>query len=95
MVEEKSDAYVRAERRAEAKLGFYKSLVVYLAVNLLLFLINLLTSPGKWWFYWPLFFWGIGVFFHFLKVFVTQGRLEEKVKEGMIKKELEKEETKT
>ncbi len=92
MAEERSEAYVRAEKRAEAKLGFYKSLTVYLAVNLVLFLINLVTSPGKWWFYWPLFFWGIGVFFHFLKVFVTRGQLEEKVKEGLIRKELEKEE---
>lgn len=92
MAEEKSEGYIRAEKRAEAKLDFYKSLTVYLAVNLVLFLINLVTSPGKWWFYWPLFFWGIGVFFHFLKVFVTRGQLEQKVKEGLIRRELEKEE---
>lgn len=91
MAEEKSQAYIRAEKRAEAKLGFYKNLTVYLGVNLVLFLINLFTSPGEWWFYWVLFFWGIGVFFHFIKVFVTGGRLTERVKEGMIRKELEKE----
>jgi len=95
MAEEKSEAYIRAEKRAEAKLGFYKSLAVYLAVNLVLFFIDLFTSRGKWWFYWPLFFWGIGVFFHFLRVFVTGGHLAERVKEGMIRKELEKEEKKT
>jgi len=92
---EKSEAYIRAEKRAEAKLGFYKSLITYLGVNLVLFFIDLFTSPGKWWFYWPLLFWGIGVFFHFLKVFVTGGLLAKRVKEGMIKKELEKEERKT
>jgi hypothetical protein len=73
MVEEKSEAYTRAEKRVEDKLGFYKSLAVYLGVNLVLFLINLFTSPGEWWFYWVLLFWGIGVFFHFLRVFVTGG----------------------
>ena len=92
---EKSEAYIQAEKRAEAKLGFYKSLITYLGVNLVLFFIDLFTSPGKWWFYWPLLFWGIGVFFHFLKVFVTGGLLAKRVKEGMIKKELEKEERKT
>ncbi len=95
MVEEKSEAYIRAEKRAEAKLGFYRHFAVYLGVNLLLFLINLFTSPGAWWFYWPLLGWGIGVFFHFIGVFITGGRHVEKVKEAMIRKELEKEERKT
>jgi hypothetical protein len=94
MAEEKSEAYIRAEKRVEVKLGFYKSLTTYLGVNLFLFLIDLFTSPGKWWFYWPLFFWGIGVLFHFIKVFVTGGLFRERVKERMIKKELQKEEKK-
>jgi hypothetical protein len=91
MAEEKSQAYIRAEKRARAKLGFYKSLTTYLGVNLVLFLIDLFTSPGDWWFYWPLFFWGIGVFLHFIRVFVTGGMFAERVKKGMIKKELERE----
>jgi hypothetical protein len=94
MVEEKSEAYTRAEERVEAKLGFYKSLAAYLGVNLVLFLIDLFTSPGEWWFYWVLLFWGIGVFLHFLRVFVTGGMLAERVKERMIRKELQKEEKK-
>jgi hypothetical protein len=94
MAEEKSQAYIEAEKRVEAKLGFYKSLTTYLVVNLVLFLIDLFTSPGKWWFYWPLLFWGIGVFFHFIRVFVTGGLLSERVKEGMVRKELQKQEKK-
>jgi hypothetical protein len=92
MVEEKSAAYIRAEKRVEAKLGFYRHFAVYIGVNLLLFLINVFSSRGEWWFYWPLLGWGIGVFFHFLKVFVTGGLLSERVREGMIRKELRKEE---
>ena len=54
MAEEKSETYIRAEKRAEAKLGFYRHFAIYLGVNMLLFLINLFTSHGAWWFYWPL-----------------------------------------
>jgi hypothetical protein len=73
MVEEKSEAYIRAVKRVEAKLGFYRHFAVYIGVNSLLFLINVFSSPGEWWFYWPLLGWGIGVFFHFMNVFVTGG----------------------
>ena len=44
------------------------------AVNLLLFTINVLTSPGSLWFYWPLMGWGIAVALHALRVFGTGGR---------------------
>jgi hypothetical protein len=94
MAEEKSEAYVRAEKRVEAKLGFYRHFAVYIGVNLLLFLINFFFSRGEWWFYWPLLGWGIGVFLHFMRVFVTEGLITDRVKEGMIKKELQKEEKK-
>ena len=38
--------------------------LVYLAVNALLIVINLATTPGKYWFFWPLLGWGIGVAGH-------------------------------
>jgi hypothetical protein len=38
--------------------------LVYLAVNALLIVINLATTPGKYWFYWPLLGWGIGIAGH-------------------------------
>ncbi|MEL6131015.1 MAG: 2TM domain-containing protein [Cyanobacteria bacterium J06628_4] len=34
----------------------------------LLFLIDLMTG-GVWWFYWPLFGWGIGIVAHAVSVF--------------------------
>lgn len=49
--------------------GFYAHLVSYILVNLLLFLINIMTSPDVLWFYWPLFGWGIGIVMHGLFVF--------------------------
>lgn len=42
--------------RGEA--AFRGHLTVYLVTGLFLLTLNLLTSPGDLWFYWPLFFWG-------------------------------------
>jgi len=44
--------------------GFMIHFTVYLAVNTLLIVINLATTPGKYWFYWPLLGWGIGIAGH-------------------------------
>ena len=27
-------------------------------------MINLVTTPGKYWFYWPLLGWGLGIIRH-------------------------------
>ena len=44
--------------------GFRTHLIVYLAVNAGLLLINLLTAPKALWFYWPLLGWGLGILGH-------------------------------
>jgi hypothetical protein len=71
--EEKNDdpLYTSAHKRAEELQGFYIHLLVYLAVNAGLFVINLLTRDGNggWWFYWPLAGWGIGLVIHALTTF--------------------------
>jgi hypothetical protein len=86
---ENQEAYQRARGRLEAKFGFYIHLSVYIAVNILLIIINLLTSTKYIWFKWPLLGWGIGVLFHALGVFVFYGRSS--IKEKMIEKEMNKE----
>ncbi len=65
-----NDAYERAKKRVEEKMGFFSHLAVYLIVNAILLAINLSQSPGEYWFYWPLLGWGIGVFFHGMGIFV-------------------------
>jgi hypothetical protein len=42
--------------------------VTYVAVMIVLFIIDMLTGKGLW-FYWPLLGWGIAVVAHALKVF--------------------------
>jgi hypothetical protein len=85
-----SEAYERAKKRVEAKIGFYTHLAVYAGVNALLTIINLTSSPQYLWFKWPLFGWGIGVFFHGLSVFVFSGVQLKAVKEKMIEEEMKK-----
>lgn len=88
---ENQEAYQRAKRRAEAKIGFYIHLAVYMGVNVLLVIINLSTSPQYIWFIWPLLGWGIGLFFHGMSIFVFSGKKFKRIKEKMIQDEMKKE----
>jgi hypothetical protein len=80
--------YQEAKRRVKAIRGFYIHLVVYVLVNALLFLIDITTSSGVFWFYWPLLGWGIGLVLHAVFVFGVGYWLgpeweEKKIKETM------------
>ena len=55
-------------------LGFKIHLGVYLGVNLLLAVINLLTEPQILWFLWPLAGWGIGIAGHAAAIYYSCGR---------------------
>lgn len=88
---ENQEAYEKAKKRVEAKIGFYIHLAVYVGVNVLLIIINLSTSPGYLWFKWPLLGWGIGLFFHGMSIFVFSGRRLREAKERMIEEEMKKE----
>jgi uncharacterized integral membrane protein len=61
--------YQKAKKRVREMRGFYTHLVAYVLVSLLLFLINITTSPGVLWFCWPLLGWGIGIVLHAVYVF--------------------------
>jgi hypothetical protein len=80
--------YQRAKKRVDELRGFYIHLGVYLLVNLLLFLINMLSSPDDLWFYWVLLGWGVAIVAHAFSVFGF-GRLfgadweEKKIREIM------------
>jgi hypothetical protein len=84
---EENEAYKRAEKRVEDKLGFYTHAAVYVVVNIFLAVLNLLTSPDHKWFVWPLFGWGIGLLFHGVGVFISG---ESSMKERMIERELKR-----
>ncbi len=57
--------YQEAKKIVEARITFLIHLGTYLAVNTLLFLINLSdASRAGYWFVWPALFWGAGLLVH-------------------------------
>jgi len=86
---ENQEAYERAKHRVAAKLGFYVHLSIYIAVSILLVIVNLSASPEYLWVRWPILGWGTGLLFHALGVFVFSGR--SMITERMIEKEIKNE----
>jgi hypothetical protein len=87
---QKEEHYNNAKKRVEEIKGFYGNLTAYIVVNIGLLIINLITSPGHLWFFWPLIGWGIGVVIHGMKVynylpFLGKDWEERKMKEFMDK----------
>lgn len=66
-----------AERRADAKLAFRRHLIAYLVINAGLLTLNLITSPGHLWFYWPMFGWGVGLLAHGVSTYSRLGDARE------------------
>jgi hypothetical protein len=88
IVMNEEEKYRRAKERVEEIKSFYVHVMVYIMVNIVLFIIDVVTSPGAWWFYWPLFGWGVAVFIHGFTIFGTKGLFgksweEKKIKEIM------------
>ena len=82
--------YSLAEKRVDEKIGFYRHLYSFIVVNVILLIINVISFKGEWWFYWVTFFWGIGLVSHFIKTFIVFDKFNEKHRESMIEKEMEK-----
>ncbi len=61
--------YIRAQKRVENLKGFYGNLGAYFFVIPLLYVINRLTVPGFQWFWFPMFFWGVGLVMHAFTIF--------------------------
>lgn len=87
---EEKERYERARKRVEEIKGFYIHLLVYVLVNLGLFLVNILSSPHGLWFYWPLLGWGVGVVAHGISVFGLRGVLGPEWEERKIREIMDK-----
>lgn len=88
---QEEDRYYQAKKRVENLKGFYGNLTSYIVVNIFLVVINLLTSPGYLWFFWPMLWWGVGVLFHAMKVFNWMPIFGKEWEEQKIKEFMEKE----
>jgi len=76
-----------ATRRVRARRGFYSHLTAYVLVNLMLVAIWYFTGHGYFWPGWVMLFWGIGLVFNAVAVFVKSDIGSERT---AIEKEIEK-----
>ena len=89
---DEQERYIRARRRVGEIRGFYTHFIVYIIVNIFLFILNIVTSPGMLWFFWVTFFWGIGLAIHGFNTY-AEGRFfgreweEKKIRELMEREE--------
>jgi len=74
MQDDEQRLYERARKRAQELRSFYSTMVIYVLVNALLFVIDILTGDGLW-FYWPLLGWGIGMAIWAFSLFGLGGHL--------------------
>ena len=86
------DTIKKAKQRVKAKKEFYEHLSTYIVMGVFFFVLNAITAPGRWWFFWPILGWGIGVFFHFLNVFGIPGlgQFDQDWERKALKKEIER-----
>jgi len=83
----------RAKERVGQLKGFYIHLLIFIVINAVLILINILTSPGNWWFYWVTIFWGIGLAFQAVHVFGRKSVFSREWEENKIRQYIEEEES--
>jgi len=83
--------YVKAVEKVKKLKEFYQNLASYCIIIPLLVVINLQFMPRFYWFWFPMFGWGIGLFFHFLEVnnysFFLGDNWEERKKKELMEKE--------
>lgn len=88
---DKDKRYEIARKRVGEKKKFYQHLTTYLTMSVFFILINLFTSPGRWWFIFPVLGWGIGIVSQYFKVFgppgfQTDGDWEERAMQEELRK---------
>lgn len=68
------------------KFGFHWHLWSYIVSNSVLLLVNALV-PGPWWFQWSVIGWGIGLGFHFQRVYFPTRRQVRQALENRVEPE--------
>jgi len=100
VTESHDPAMERARKRARQLREFYRHLLTYVLVGVLLVIIDLATGSagdtfiGLNWAYWPIFGWGIAVSIHAISVFLptaSMGGWEERKVEELYERERQRE----
>lgn len=86
--------YREAAKRVKRIKSFYTHLVVYVVINIVIFVVNVQSSSESIW-HWKnfttAFFWGIGLASHAISVFLPGAILGSNWEEKKIKQLMEKE----
>ena len=95
-MDEETNAYDMAYKKVKKLKGFYTHLLVYILVNIFIYVMNVKhLKPGESYFQWEnfttLFFWGIGLLAHGLSVFMPYFVFGKSWEERKIKELMEKE----
>lgn len=87
-----NDDYNIARQKVNRKKRFYSHLSAYITMGIFFFILNVLTSYGDWWFYFPMLSWGIGLLIHYFTIFGIPGvvNYEDGWEERAIQEELQK-----
>ena len=86
-------AWIRARERARSQREFYRHLLVYCSMSVLLVVIDVTggsegaTFLGLDWAFWPIGGWGVGVLLHALRVFGPRRDWEERKTAQLYQKE--------
>lgn len=75
---QQGEARDRRVFQAYRRQAFKAHLGSYMAVNLFLIMINLITDDDTFWAIYPLLGWGLGLFFHGRAAYQTEGEQYEK-----------------
>ena len=81
---------IEARSHVRALRGFYTNFVAYLIINVLLIIINLVSTPHQLWFYWVSLFWGVGIIYQAVHTFKPLNKLGQKWEEKKISEYMEK-----
>jgi hypothetical protein len=81
--------YRRARARVQELRAFYGVMCLYVLVNAILFVVDMLT-PGGTWFYWPVLGWGIGMAAWGITLFGVWSRFGRDWEERKIREYMEK-----
>ena len=87
---ERELAIRRAEQHIRARFGLAMHGLVWGVALVLLIVLNVLVTPGFWWFWWPAGFWLIALAAHSLLVIGPAAERLEKWRETSIRRELER-----
>lgn len=87
----KGERYYQAQKRVKELREFYEHLTVYVLVNPIVIVVNIMTSPGYLWFLWCLMGWGAAIVLHAMKVFNFSPVFNKEWEKRKIREILEKE----